>query len=221
MIVHRRTLALTISLFLLAPTALVAQGFTGELRVRGDVVGFQRLQRDSVPEGEVSGSGAQRQLADGTVVSCVTGDFCRWYGSGETETVYPLYQDLAIAGWTGIEGLSVHTQVRGRLGSDEAWPRTDQEVEAITAYIAYRTSDLWIRGGRMLRSGALGYKNFDGGSLAWSGLGPLRLEAYGGWSLGTGLVAPRNGELLTNADEFAPNKRAYIYGFVPERDSNR
>ncbi len=180
MIVHRRTLALAFFVFLLAPSALLAQGFTGELRVRGDVVGFQTLQSD---------------------------------GALETETVYPLYQDLRLTGWTGIEGLSVHTQVRGRLGSDDAWPRSEQEVEAITAYIGYRTSDLWLRAGRMLRAGSLGYKNFDGGSLAWSGLGPLRLEAYGGWSLGVGLVAPRNGELLTQADEFAPNKRAYIYGF--------
>ncbi|MCL7966032.1 MAG: hypothetical protein M8857_02910, partial [marine benthic group bacterium] len=102
MIVHRRTLALVSSVLLLAPTALFAQGIRGELRVRGDIVGFQRLQRDSVPESQVSGSGAQRQLADGTAVTCTTGDFCRWYGSGDTESVYPLYQDLRATGWTGV-----------------------------------------------------------------------------------------------------------------------
>jgi hypothetical protein len=213
MIVFCRKLALIITVLLFAPTVLFAQGIRGELRVRGDAVGFQSLQRDSLPEGQVSGSGAQRQLDDGTVVTCVTGDYCRWFGSGETDTVYPIYQDLRLVGWTGIEGLAFHTQLRGRLGSDEAWPRTEQEVEAITVYIGYRKGDWWVRGGRMLRSGSLGYKNFDGGSLAWSGLGPLRLEAYGGWSLGIGLVAPRNGELLTLADEYAPDKRAYIYGF--------
>jgi hypothetical protein len=213
MTVQRRTLALAASILLIAPAALSAQGIRGELRVRGDIVGFQRLQRDSVPESEVTGTGARRQLANGTVVSCTTGDYCRWYGSGETEDVYPVYQDLRATAWTGVEGLSLHTQLRGRLGSDDAWPRTEQEVEAITAYIGYRTDDLWLRAGRMLRSGSLGYKNFDGGSVAWSGLGPLRLEAYGGWSLGVGLNAPRNGQLLTEADEWAPDKRAYIYGF--------
>ena len=132
MIVHCRKLALTIPVLLLAPTALFAQGVRGELRVRGDAVGFQSLQRDSVPESEVSGSGAQRQLGDGTVVSCTTGDYCRWFGSGDTDTVYPIYQDLRLVAWTGLEGLSMHAQIRGRLGSDAAWPRAEQEVEAIT-----------------------------------------------------------------------------------------
>ncbi len=213
MIVHRRTLAFVLSAILFAPSGLSAQGVAGELRIRGDIVGFQRLQRDSVAESQVPGTGAVRQLSDGTVVSCTTGGYCRWYGSGATDNVYPLYQDLRASGWTGIEGLSIHTALRARLGSDEAWPRTEQEVEAITAYVAYRTSDWWARAGRLYRSGTLGYKNFDGGSLVWSGVKPLRLEAYGGWSLGIGLVAPRNGELLTEADAFAPNDRAYIYGF--------
>ena len=117
MIVFCRKLALIIPVLLFAPTVLFAQGIRGELRVRGDAVGFQSLQRDSVPEGLVSGSGAQRQLEDGTVVTCVTGDYCRWFGSGETDTVYPIYQDLRLVGWTGIEGLAFHTQLRGRLGS--------------------------------------------------------------------------------------------------------
>ena len=96
--VRRRTLAFAFSLLLLSPSWLVAQGIRGELRVRGDVVGFQRLTEDGF----------------------------------ETENVYPLYQDLRAVGWAGVEGLSFHTQIRGRLGSDDAWPRTEQEVEAIT-----------------------------------------------------------------------------------------
>ena len=75
MTVFCRKLALIIPVLLFAPTALFAQGIRGELRVRGDAVGFQSLQRDSVPESQVSGSGSQRQLADGTAVTCVSGDF--------------------------------------------------------------------------------------------------------------------------------------------------
>lgn len=219
--VHRRRLALVFTALVLAPSSLFAQGYAGELRVRADAVGFQGLQRDSVAESEVSGDGVARRLPDGTLATCLEGDYCRWYGSSDTETIYPMYQDLRLTAWPGVEGLSVHTQLRGRLGSDDAWPRSGQEFEAITAYVSYRRSDWAVRGGRLLRTSPLGYRNFDGGSLAFSGLGPVRLEAYGGWSLGIGLDAPRNRDLLTEADEFAPDDRALTYGFEGGVEVNR
>jgi hypothetical protein len=219
--VHRRTLALVVSALLLGPSALSAQGYAGELRVRADAVGFQGLQRDSVAESEVAGEGVQRRLPDGTLATCLEGDYCRWYGSSDSETIYPMYQDLRLTAWPGVEGLALHTQLRGRFGSDDAWPRSGQEFEAITAYVSYRKSDWLVRGGRLLRTSPLGYRNFDGGSFAWSGLGPIRLEAYGGWSLGIGLDAPRNGSLLEESDEYAPGKRALIYGFEGGVDLDR
>ena len=219
--VHRRTLALAFTALLLAPTALLAQGYSGELRVRADAVGFQGLQRDSVAESEVSGEGVARRLSDGTLVTCLEGDYCRWYGSTDSETIYPMYQDLRVTAWPGVEGLSLHTQLRTRFGSDDAWPRSGQDFDAIAAYVSYRKSDFLVQGGRLLHTSSLGYRNFDGGALAWNGLGPLRLEAYGGWSLGIGLDAPRNGDLLAESDEFAPQKRALIYGFEGGVDLDR
>jgi hypothetical protein len=210
MTVHRLSGLLLAALFLPAP--LLAQGYRGELRVRSDFIGFQGIERDSVASGSVSGSGLQRVLPDGTVATCIEGDYCRWYRSGDVSSVIPVYQDLKIVAWPGMEGVSFHAQLRGRLGSDDAWPRSDQEVEAITAYASFERADWWVRAGRLLRTGSLGYHNFDGASVAWRGLRTVTLEAYGGWSLGIGLNAPRDGDLLADADEFAPNDRGYILG---------
>ncbi|MDT8436302.1 MAG: hypothetical protein RRA92_06055 [Gemmatimonadota bacterium] len=220
--VHRRVLGPVLGLIFLSPLPLLAQGYSGELRVRADVVGFQGLERDSLAESAVPGSGLQRRLPDGTIVTCLEGDFCRWFGSiDDTETITPVYQDLRLTAWPGIQGLSLHTQLRGRVASDDGWPRGGEEIEAITAYVSYQQSGLRARAGRIVRSSPLGYRNFDGGSLTWAGLGPVRVEAYGGWGLGPGLDAPRDGDLLADVDEFAPDDRALIYGFEAGLDVAR
>jgi hypothetical protein len=69
-----------------------------------------------------------------------------------------------------------------------------------------------VRAGRLYRTDGLGYRNFDGASVAWNGLENLRLEAYGGWSLAPHINAPRSGSLLTTADVFAPDDRGFIFG---------
>ena len=94
MTVHRVSGLLLAAFFLPAP--LLAQGYRGELRVRADLIGFQGLQRDSVLSSSVPGDGLQRLLPDGTVTTCITGDYCRWYGSGDVSSVTPMYQDLQL-----------------------------------------------------------------------------------------------------------------------------
>ncbi|MEE8176216.1 MAG: hypothetical protein V3T97_06360, partial [Gemmatimonadota bacterium] len=124
-------------LFSLSPEPLGAQGFRGEVGMSASFLETPTLVRDSVPESQVSGEGRLRQLPDGTVVTCTPGEFCRWYRSGPIEPVWVLNQDLRLAIWTGVQGLSLHTALRGRYGTDGFWPRSSQEFDALSAYVSY------------------------------------------------------------------------------------
>jgi hypothetical protein len=221
MTVHRRALALLLLAAPLSPLSLAAQGYQAEVRVRGDVLELRGLVRDSVPESSVPGDGLQRRLANGTIVTCLTDDFCRWYRAGDVQTVTPTYGDIRFAAWLGVEGLSVHSQMRTRFLSDEVWPKSSQEFDLITGYARYERAGWRATAGRLLRASSLGYRNFDGGSVLWKGLDVLRLEAWGGWSLYPGTNAPRSGKLLSENDVFAPDKRALIYGFEAGVDVQR
>jgi len=174
----QRSLQLAGALLLVA-LALIYRG--------GDATGWMQLRPyvvDSVPASVVSGSGLQRQREDGTTVTCIDGDYCRWYeNSGTSRDITPFTQDLRLAGWTGVQGLSFHGQLRTRFGSDDAWPRTEQEIDLLTGYLSYNRSSYQIKAGRMYRSSGLGFYNFDGASLVWKGPGWLWVDAYGGWSL--------------------------------------
>lgn len=190
----------------------LGQGVRGEAWISGSLLELRPLVRDSVPESAVEGSALRRRLEDGTIVSCVPGEFCRWFRPGDVERIGIFTQEVRAAGWTAVRGLSAHAHVRGRYGTDELWPRSNQEFEAVTAYVNYDAGEYRLRGGRQFRTDGLGYYNFDGLSVLWRGLAPLRAEAFGGWSLGRGLNAPRTGDLLAEADEFAPDERAYLLG---------
>ncbi len=199
---------------LLGPECLMAQGYRGEFRVAGSFLELRGLERDSLPEGVVAGDGIRRVLDDGTIVSCIPGEFCRWFASvDEEESISVVTQDLSLIAWPGIRGLSANVHLRGRYGTDSFWPRSSQELDAVTAYLTYDRADFRFRGGRIARTSGLGYYNFDGGSVLWRGLEPVRVEAFWGWGLARGLNATRDGDLLEDADDFAPDKRARIAGF--------
>jgi hypothetical protein len=199
---------------LLGPECLMAQGYRGEFRVAGSFLELRGLERDSLPEGAVAGDGIRRVLEDGTIVSCIPDEFCRWFASvDEEESISVVTQDLSLIAWPGIRGLAANVHLRGRYGTDSFWPRSSQDIEAITAFVSYDRADFRFRGGRLSRTSGLGYYNFDGGSVLWRGLGPLRIEGFYGWSLARGLNAPRDGDLLREADVFAPDKRARLAGF--------
>ncbi len=221
MIAQRRAVTLFLLAGLLTPSSLHAQGYAGEVRVRADFFELRGLVRDSLPEGSVAGDGLTRQLADGTGVTCLPGDYCRWYRASTPRTVSPTYGDLRFAAWPGVEGLSVHTQIRTRFLSDDLWPRSGQEIDVISAYARFDWRGWRASGGRLLRTSGLGYHNFDGAAVLWKGLSLLRLEAWGGWSLYPGTNAPRNGTLLAESDVFAPDKRALLYGFEAGLDLDR
>jgi hypothetical protein len=194
------------------PGGLYAQGYTAEVSVLGSWVDLRGLVRDSLPEAEVAGEGLSRRLEDGTVVTCVPGEFCRWWPSGPEESVALVTQDLRISAWPGLRGVAAHAHLRGRYGSDSFWPRADQEIEALYAYVSWERSDFRVRAGRQYRTNGLGYYNFDGASVLWRGWTPVRVDVYGGWSLARNLNAPRTGSLLEEADEFAPDDRGLVFG---------
>ncbi len=196
----------------LTPTLLLAQGYRGEVRVGTGYLEARPLVRDSLPEGEVAGEGLRRRLADGTVVTCVQGNFCRWYRAGEVTSLVVTTQDLLATGWTTLQGLSGRVHLRGRYGSDEFWPQSSQEFEVVSAYVDYDRSRYRGRLGRIYRTDGLGYYNFDGASVLWRGWSPFWIEVYGGWSLPRGLNVPRSGDLVTRADPLAPDDRGFIVG---------
>lgn len=201
-----------VGLALGAPADAAAQGFSADVSVNAGAFELRGLVRDSLPESLVPGDGQRRELEDGTVVTCIPDEFCRWFPSGDVESVSLVTQDLRAAVWPGIQGLAAQVHLRARYGSDDFWPRSDQELEALYAFVSYEDTDYRVRAGRQQRINGLGYYNFDGASFLWRGFDPFRIDVYGGWSLARNLNAPRTGSLLEDADEFAPDDRGLIVG---------
>ncbi len=199
-------------LAVLAPASLSGQGFRGELRVGASFIDLRPLVRDSVPADQVPGDDVRRRLPDGTFVNCIPGDYCRWYRAADLESFAVVTQDLVLTGWSGVEGLSAHVHLRGRFGSDDYWPLSSQDFEAVSAYVDFARYGFRLRAGRLFRTDGLGYYNFDGGSLLWRGLDFLWAEAYGGWGLPRGVNAPRNGDLFNEVEEIPPDDRGLIFG---------
>jgi hypothetical protein len=211
-IARRPTLLGSVVALLAWPATLAAQGYTAEVSLFGSVVELRGLDRDSLPEEAVPGDGLTRRLEDGTIVTCIPEEFCRWFPSGEVETVSLMTEELRLSAWPGIRGLAAHAYLRGRYGSDGFWPRSDQELEALYAYVSWERGDYRVRAGRQFRTNGLGYYNFDGASFLWRGFDPVRIDLYGGWSLARNLNASRTGSLLQAADEFAPDDRGLVLG---------
>jgi hypothetical protein len=176
------------------------------------VVQLRGLERDSLPESVVPGEGLSRTLEDGTVVTCIPDEFCRWYPSGDVRDVSIVTQDVSFAAWPGIQGLSTHVHVRGRYGTDDLWPRSSQEVDVLYAYASWDRAEFQVRAGRQVRTNGLGWYNFDGAAVLWRGLDPIRVELYGGWSLAPNLDVPRTGSLLEDAVDFPPGDRGIMVG---------
>jgi hypothetical protein len=201
-----------LGLIVLAPIAASAQGYSADVSLNAGAFELRGLSRDSLPESQVPGEGQRRELEDGTVVTCIPDEFCRWFPSGDVESVSLVTEDVRLAIWPGIEGLAAQIHLRGRYGSDDFWPRSEQELEALYAFVSYEDTDYRVRAGRQQRTNGLGYYNFDGASFVWRGFDPVRIDVYGGWSLARNLNAPRTGSLLEDADEFAPDDRGLILG---------
>ncbi|HSM07566.1 MAG TPA: hypothetical protein VLA33_00935 [Gemmatimonadota bacterium] len=202
----------SISFALVTAEPVAGQGYRAEVTVGGSYLEVRPLVRDSLPVEEVEGTSLRRRLPDGTVVTCLQGDFCRWFGAGEVESVGVTTQEARVTGWSGIQGLSARVHVRGRYGTDDFWPLSSEKFEAVSAYLDYDRSLFRARAGRLVRRDGLGYYNFDGGAFLWRKWDPLWVEVYGGWALARGLNFPRSGDLLARSDPLAPDDRGFILG---------
>ncbi len=208
-----RHLPFLILALLAIPAHAWPQGFNGTARTYVNYLQIRDLRLDSVPTGDVTGAGSQRTLADGTRVTCGE-EYCQFYTSGDAIDVIPVLQDLELNIWTGITGLRAYAHVRARkpLGDRVIWPRSDEPFEALTAYVEYGRSRVRAQAGRIWQTTALGFYNYDGGSLALRLPSRLDLNVYGGRSLLRGLNQPHRTDLISSVDPLGPKENAYLGG---------
>ncbi len=211
--IHRKLLLLALVALLSLPAQVQAQGINGRARTYLSYIQIRDLVLDSVPAGDVAGEGVQRALSDGTPVSCGEA-YCQYYRSGSSAGVVPFLLDLELNLWTGITGLRAYTHLRARepLGDREIWPRSDKEFEALAAYVEYRRSFYRIQAGRMWETTALGFYNYDGGSVALRLPGNLDVNVYGGLSLVRGINELHHSELISAVESLEPREDAYLGG---------
>ncbi len=200
-------------LLLLIPFSLEAQGYRGSFRTYLNYVDFRQAVVDSVPMESVPGEGPTRVLPDGTPVVCGSGH-CRYYRSGDELGVIPLMEDLELNLWPGVKGLRgyVHLRARQSLGDNNLWPRYDKSFEVLAAYAEYSGQAVRVQGGRLWKTGSLGFYNFDGADLLIRLPTRLQVEAYGGLALVRGLNERHTGDLLTTAEPLGPQEDAWVLG---------
>lgn len=205
-------LALGLLAAAVAPRPVRAAGLRGDVTFTAATLDYRTVVRDSLPESEVPGDGTTRTLADGTVVTCVPGGFCYWYRAGKEKNAHPMTQDLRLTGWPGWTGVSARAHLRGRVGSDDFWPRSTERVELVTLEVDVERGDFRLRGGRQATQNGLGAYDFDGAHLLWRRSPRWQAAAYGGLSLGRTLLQSHTGSLLEDNDLLAPDRRSILLG---------
>ncbi len=211
---YRKLLLVALLALLALPARAEGQGFNGRARTYASALQIRDLVLDSVPEGLVGGEGSQRALLDGTPAVC-DGAYCRFYRSGNDFGVIPVLQDLEVNVWTGVTGLSAYAHVRGRQSIGDwkvIWPGMEKEFEALAAYVEYRRSFYRVQAGRIWRTSALGFYNYDGGSAEFRLPSNLDVSAYGGLSLVRGLSEMHHSDLISSVEPLAPREDAYLGG---------
>jgi hypothetical protein len=195
------------------PGLSAGQGFNGRARTYVSYMDLQETVLDSLPESGVPGEGTARKLRDGTLATCSDG-YCRYFRSGPTRHLAPLTQDVELNFWTGITGLRGYVHARGRapLGDGDIWPRSDQKLDALAAYVEYARSAYGIKAGRLWQTNALGFYNFDGGALQLRLPHRLEVGIYGGLSLLRGVNRNHNSSLLASVEPLGPDEKAFLMG---------
>jgi hypothetical protein len=174
------------------------------------------LQRDSIAEADVAGSGLTRRLDDGTAVRCLPEDmFCRYTRTGARAAAVPLIQDIEASAWGFGQGLRAYAQLRGRQswGSGAGlWPQAEDPVDVLAAYAELERQRYRVRAGRQWQVSGLGFYNFDGVN---AGLAPVTgawVEAYAGRSLIRGMNESRSGGALESIEALAPPASGLLAG---------
>ncbi len=174
------------------------------------------LETDSIPAEDALGSGLLRRTEDGYVVRCISGDaFCRFRRMIAPTVTVPAIQDIAVSVWGLGPGLRAYGRLRGRAvlsGEELIWPRGDDRLDVMAAFVEFERSAFRIRGGRQWKTSGLGFYNFDGGAVVVRPLRGLSIEAYGGWGLVRGVHEPLTSDEVNAFEPFAPDARPYVLG---------
>jgi hypothetical protein len=201
---------------LLPPESVPSQSVrvSGATSVR--YIELRPLHRDSVPANATEGEELLRQLPDGSIVRCISGeDFCRQVRPGPAASAYPVTQDIDITAWGLGRGTRVTAQLRGRqsLGAnDRLWPRQDDPFDVLSLY-GEMERDTWrARLGRQWRVSGLGFYNFDGASVTVRPRPSLWLEAFGGRSLVRGLNESRTGAAMESPERLSTPNAGVLFG---------
>ncbi len=211
---HRMILPLLLLGLLSLPARSMGQGFNGRARTYASALQIRDLVLDSVPADWVPGEGVQRVLNDGTPAVCGEA-YCQFYRSGTDLGVIPVLQDLEFNAWTGITGLSAYAHLRGRQTVGDwktVWPRTEEEFEALAAYVEYRRSFYKLQVGRIWKTSSLGFYNYDGGAAEFRLPNRLDVNVFGGMSLVRGLNQMHHSDLISSVEPLAPREDAYLAG---------
>lgn len=209
-----RKLLVTLVLLACLPAPGLSQGFNGRARTYLSGLQIREWVLDSVPAGWVGGSGAQRVLADGTPAVC-NPDFCTFYRSGHALGVIPVLQDVEINAWPGITGLRAYAHLRLRESIGEwrrIWPGMEERFEAMSAWVEYTRSFYRLQAGRIWKTSALGFYNYDGGTISLRLPTHLDVAVFGGLSLVRGAVDLRPSGLLSPVEPLGPREDAYLGG---------
>lgn len=171
---------------------------------------------DSVPVADTKGSGLLRRSDDGRVVRCIEGQrFCRFVGSGDPVWTAPLMQDLEVSVWGLGQGVRAYVLLRGRLvadGDTRLWPRSDDHLDPLMAYVEVDRARWRVRAGRQWKSSGLGFYNYDGAAFTVRPGAGLTLETFVGRSLVRGANEPRTGGALEAVEPFAPAEPDLLLG---------
>ena len=191
---RRRKGAKTASLLLVAsltiPAQLAAQGVRGTAATTVRYAQIRPIERDSALT----------------------------FRPGDPQSSVLLSQDVSLTTWgLGVEGLSATFLLRARatLAGDFDWPRYDDPFDAVLAYSELARERYRIRLGRQRNSSGLGFTSFDGLEASFNALPALRVQAYGGRSLGRGLESPRH-QALSALEDFLPDEEAVLLGAALE-----
>ena len=200
----------------LTPVTLGAQG----LRISGvttmQLVDLRPLVIDSVPASSVPGTGEWRTTSSGVPAICPeTSTFCEFERSTNRASAAPLLQDLTIAGWGWMEGLSFQADLRARTQvggqSSFVFPRTDDHFDVIDAFAQLTRASWQARLGRQWLTSGLGAYDFDGAD-ALVRRGRISIEGWAGRALVEGLAEPYTSAQLAAVDNLPPQQEGYLFG---------
>jgi len=216
---HRRlTPALVMGLLalghaLLPPSPVSAQGVRGWVGTTAQMVEMRPMGLDTIHRSQVTFDENGRGTVLGQPVDCSLGEICTRYQTLPEVRATVGMLDLSLTAWgLGMQGLSITTLLRARtdLGGDFAWPRANDDFDAMLVYAQLARGPVRVRVGRQEVRSGLGFSAFDGGSLALT-VRDVRLEGYGGRSMARGLREPAN-EALRGIEAFLPDQSVYLYG---------